>query len=105
MKLLNLDALRKFRGRHRDAAAWLDNWAETVEQAEWSSLADVRRSFPSADGVPVKTAGVVIIVTVFNVKGNAYRLLTAVDYAGERVTVIDCLTHAEYDRDAWKDRL
>ena len=41
-------------------------------------------------------------MTVFNVKGNEYRLLTVIGYAARRVVVIDVLTHAEYDSEKWK---
>jgi len=45
-----------------------------------------------------------IVVTVFNVKGNEYRLLTQVNYRDRVVLVLELLTHAEYDKDAWKGR-
>jgi mRNA interferase HigB len=44
------------------------------------------------------------VVTVFNVKGNTYRLLTSIDYDAAIVEVLDVLTHAEYDKALWKDR-
>ena len=44
-------------------------------------------------------------MTVFNIRGNHYRLLTWVSYRAGVVTVIEFLTHAEYDKEKWKDRL
>jgi len=38
------------------------------------------------------------VVTVFNVKGNEYRLLTSIDFDAGIVEVLDVLTHAEYDK-------
>ena len=58
--------------------------------------------FASADGV---RAGSGLIVTVFNVRGNEYRLLTSVHFVQQQVYVLDVLTHEEYSRDRWKDRL
>ena len=46
-----------------------------------------------------------VVVTVFNVKGNEYRLLTVMRYRAQQVYVIDVLTHAEYSKGKWKDRL
>ena len=43
-------------------------------------------------------------MTIFNVKGNEYRLLTSIDFEIGTVEAIDVLTHAEYDKNLWKDR-
>jgi mRNA interferase HigB len=61
----------------------------------------VSTDYPSADGVKLGSA---IVVTVFNVKGNEYRLLTHVNYDQQAVLVLELLTHAEYDKDLWKIR-
>jgi mRNA interferase HigB len=42
------------------------------------------------------------VVTVFNVKGRLYRLLTKIDYSLQSVWIIDILTHAEYNKNKWK---
>jgi mRNA interferase HigB len=42
------------------------------------------------------------VVTVFNIKGIRYRLVTAVHYNTRLVYVLRFLTHAEYDKDDWK---
>ena len=44
-------------------------------------------------------------MTVFNIKGNEYRLLTLVDYENAIVVIKDVLTHAEYDKGAWKGQI
>lgn len=62
--------------------------------AEWTNLAQLKTDFPSADYVPP--------LTVFNVKGNKYRLITLVDYAEQVVVVHDVLTHATYSKGKWK---
>lgn len=53
----------------------------------------------AADGVKLKSG---LVVTIFNVKGNEYRLLTSIDYAGGIVEVLEVPTHAEYDKNLWK---
>ena len=106
MTVLNTRALKKFAKKHRDAAVSLDRWIELVQSVEWSSIVDVRKVFPNADGVPVNLkGGSTLTVTVFNIKGNEYRLITVLDFPAARVIVREVLTHADYDKDAWKDRL
>ncbi len=72
----------------------LDTWYRIAKQAAWQSLADVRRVFPTADGVGR--------YTVFNVKGNRYRMICEVNYRTGRVFIRYVLTHAEYDKGGWK---
>jgi mRNA interferase HigB len=40
--------------------------------------------------------------TVFNIKGNAYRLITEINYQTGRVFLRHVLTHAEYSKGAWR---
>jgi mRNA interferase HigB len=80
--------------RHADLLAPLDVWYRVVRKAEWKSLADLRVTFPSADAVGKHT--------VFNIKGNAYRLIVEINYRSQRVFVRHVLTHAEYDKGTWK---
>ena len=63
---------------------------------------DVRRDFPQADGVMVRSRR---IVTVFNIRGNNYRLITAIHYQPQRVYLLRFYTHADYDDSGWEDTL
>ena len=44
-------------------------------------------------------------VTIFNISGNAFRLITAIHYDTGKVFVLDFLSHANYDKEHWKTRL
>src|SRR4051812_26161304 len=101
MELINVQAIQRAIRKHRDAAAWLTQWMAVVREASWQNLAEVRKVYPSGDGVPLKS----VVVTVFNVKGNEYRLVTIIRYARQRVFVVAVLTHGEYSKDKWKDHL
>ena len=80
-------------------------WESVVAEAEWRSIHDVRVDNLSWNLAPaVLRLPREIVVTVFNVKGNEYRLLTYVDYASQFVQALDLLTHAEYDKEQWKRR-
>jgi len=88
--------------RHADARKALAGWMQITIEADWQDLQDVRRAYASADGVEVASGR---IVTVFNIRGNNYRLLTTIDYELGAVQVLDLLTHAEYDKEKWKKTL
>ncbi len=84
------------------AGKWLEAWRLTVKSAEWDSIRDVRKTYPSADTVKVKSGR---SVTVFNVCGNDFRLLIAIHYDKKRIYTLQFLTHAEYDKNKWKTEL
>lgn len=101
MKLIGQEVLGKFKKKHADARGWIDTWARAVEQATWQSIDDVRKTYPHADGVKLDSGNV---VTVFNCRGNDYRLLCFIGYAIETVQVLEVIAHAEYTKDFWKAR-
>jgi mRNA interferase HigB len=79
--------------KHSDLSEPLDVWYRVAKKAEWKNLMDVRRVFPTADAVDK--------FTVFNIKGNAYRLITEINYHTGRIFLRQVLTHAEYSRGGW----
>jgi mRNA interferase HigB len=66
----------------------------TAKSAEWQNLVELREAYPSAD--------LVDIYTVFNIKGNHYRLIAEINYRSGTIFVRNILTHAEYDKEQWK---
>ena len=71
--------------------AALDAWISEVHKARWRSTAEVRRRYATASVVNAERI-------VFNVKGNAYRLVVAVDFEMGIVWIKWIGTHKEYDR-------
>ncbi len=100
MRVISLKPLREFWERYPDAEQPLRHWYKTATFAEWSSLQDVRRDYPHADGVRTKRGDT---LTVFNVGGNKYRLVARIRYDYELVNVRAVLTHEEYDEGQWKE--
>lgn len=84
------------------AAGYLEAWRRVVRAARWRSLAEVRRTYPSADAVRVKSGRQVL---VFNVCGNRFRLVVAAHFNRQILYTLRWMTHAEYSKDAWKDTL
>jgi mRNA interferase HigB len=103
MLVTRADRLAEFWDKHADAEVALTAWLQTVEAVTWCTPVDVRATYRSADpAVPVASGR---RVAVFNIKGNKYRLIAAIDYALEAVNVLRVLTHAEYSREKWKASL
>ena len=95
MHVISRKKLLQAVSRHSDLAIPLDVWFRVAKRARWRSLAEVRKVFPSADKVGK--------YTIFNIKGNAYRLIVECNYRTARLFVRHVLTHAEYDEGKWKD--
>jgi len=102
MRIVQAYRLAEFAAKHADAGEALNAWAATVRRATWRSLIDARRTYRHADAVRAASG---TVVTVFNIKGNHYRLVAAIDYELQVVNVLNFLTHAEYDKDNWKKAL
>lgn len=79
---------------HADLGEPLDAWYRIAKRPRWRNLTDVRRVFPSADPVGQ--------LTVFNIKGNRYRLITEINYRTGKIFLRHVLTHAEYSKEGWK---
>jgi mRNA interferase HigB len=94
MHVISRKRLKRAALRHPELEAALDAWFRIARKADWQSLADVRKTFAAADAVEKWM--------VFNVKGNNYRLIAEVNYRFRRVYIRHVLTHAEYDREKWK---
>ncbi len=102
MRIVKPSTLAEYARRYPDAEAWLVQWAGKARKADWRSLQDVRVLYPHADAATVASGRT---VTVFNVKGNRYRLVVAINYRWAMVYVLRFLTHAQYSKDQWKGEL
>ena len=102
MRVIRADRLEEFARKHADVRKALLTWLANADLAQWKSIQDVRRPYPHADAVRVASG---VTVTVFNIRGNNYRLATAIDYKVGVVNILKVMTHAEYSRDIWKNSL
>ena len=95
VRVISRRALRAFASGHPPAWDSLRNWANAVEASDdWTSPADVRRTFNRADFVDG--------LTVFDVGGNKYRVIAFIHYRRQIVYIKHVLTHQEYSKGAWK---
>jgi len=102
VRLIKRSTLRHYAAKFPKADRASNDWARLVISARWQSLVETRRMFPHADLVKVKSGRT---VTIFNVCGNDFRLIAAIHYDRQKVFVLNFLTHAEYSRKNWKNRL
>ena len=97
MRIIARRTLRQFveaRAGYRDQQALkaaVDAWFDEMRRAKWSNTADVKRLYASASIVSSDRV-------VFNLRGNAYRLVVAVDFEKGIVWIKWLGTHRDYDR-------
>ena len=96
MRIVARRTLRQFvdsLAGHKDRPAVnaaLDTWFDEARKANWASTSDVKRRYATASIVTAERI-------VFNIKGNAYRLVVAVDFEKGIVWIKWVGTHRDYD--------
>lgn len=101
VNLIKERTLNEWAAQYPTALSTLRHWKDTVTRLDFDNFADLRRAIPSADQVKVASGR---IVTVFNIK-NQFRLIAAIHYNRRLIYVLRFLTHADYDKDTWKNEL
>jgi mRNA interferase HigB len=87
--------LRDFCEKHADSCEVLASWYRVASKAQWESLVEVQTIYSKAEAVGN--------FTVFNIKGNTYRLIADINYIKQRIYIKYILAHAEYDKEQWKN--
>lgn len=91
MEIISKAKLKKFAAIHPESEKKLSAWIRTLEHTSAKSISELKLTFRRADYVPKE-------LTVFDVGGNAYRVVTVIHYKTQRVYIVEVLTHAEYDK-------
>jgi mRNA interferase HigB len=95
MHLITIRNLRQDAAQYPDVQKQIKHWNDIAKVAKWHSLIDVQTIYRDAEAVGN--------FTVFNIKGNKYRLIVAIDYGTQQIYYKNFLTHAEYDKEEWKN--
>ncbi|WP_017294545.1 type II toxin-antitoxin system HigB family toxin [Geminocystis herdmanii] len=95
MHVISYRKIREFAQKNRTIHTALDSWYKIASKAHWQNLIDVQSIFPSAEAVGN--------FTVFNIKGNQYRLIVSIDYQHQLIYIKYILTHTDYDKNKWKN--
>jgi mRNA interferase HigB len=85
--------LTDFANQHSNSRRPLARFLALVRQAEWRHLMDLKQTFSTADYTASGTI-------VFDVGGNKYRVLAAVDFEDQSMDIRAVLTHEEYNRES-----
>jgi mRNA interferase HigB len=93
MRIIAFRTLREFweKPGYTDSEIALRAWYHVVKAAEWKSPKDVKEYFKNASIVGNGRV-------VFNIKGNYYRLVVAIDYEYQVVFIRFIGTHHQYDK-------
>jgi len=87
--------LNEFADKFPETKSALARWYVTVKNGSFSTFAELRTVFPTADRVGK--------LTVFNIGGNKVRLIAAMHYNRKKVYLRAVLNHNEYDEGQWKE--
>ena len=102
MRIISRKTLKSFWEGHEESEKTLKRWYELTKNANWKNSAEVIQTFGSVDQVRVNSGNT---VTVFDIGGNKYRVVAAIHYNVQTVYVLAVMTHAEYDKNHWKEGL
>jgi mRNA interferase HigB len=91
MIIINRQILLDFTRKHADTVRSVTKWISDVENAQWSSFVDVKKTYNTADYVGNDHI-------VFDIKGNNYRFVTIIIFEDSVVNVRWAGTHGEYDK-------
>lgn len=97
MRIVARRTLRKYvasRVGHKDQPALkaaLDAWFDEARKARWKNTAEIKRRYATASVVSAERI-------VFNIKGNSYRLVVAIDFEKGIVWIKWLGDHRAYDR-------
>jgi mRNA interferase HigB len=91
MRIIARKALRDFWERHRDAEEALKAWYQDAQHATWKTPTDIRQTYATASIIAHNRV-------VFNIRGNTYRLVVAINYEFSIVYIRFVGTHRAYDQ-------
>ena len=95
MHLISAGKLKEAASKYSDAVEIVKNFAKKIEFSNWQNLIEIQADYRTAEAVGD--------FTVFNIKGNKYRLILSIDYEAQVAYFKYFMTHAEYDKDDWKN--
>lgn len=90
MRIFTEQALNEYIRKHPDTKTALQEWRYIVKHSSWKNISDIKKSFNSVDSVGNQRY-------VFNIKGNAHRIVVVIKFTIHFVYIRFIGTHSEYD--------
>ena len=90
MRIITLKTLRLFWEQHPDAQQALQAWYRDTKRATWHTPADIKNVYRNASIVGNHRV-------VFNIRGNQYRLVVAINYPHGIVYIRFIGSHDDYN--------
>ena len=91
MRIISKKILKDFWTVHTDSEQQLKAWHAKTKLASWASPSGIKNDYRNASFVANNRV-------VFNIKGNKYRLVAAVNYDFGIIYIRFVGTHKEYDK-------
>lgn len=91
MRIISRKLLREFWAKYKDSEKSLKAWFADTKAATWKSSMDIKSEYRNASFLSDNRV-------VFNIKGNKYRLIVAINYDYSVVYIRFVGTHKEYDK-------
>ncbi len=82
---------------YSDAQTAIASWYQLIKDNDWSSPEELRNGYS-------RSVDEVYGYTIFNIKGNGYRLIVQINYRTKIIFFKKFLTHAQYSKINWNDR-
>ena len=91
MRVLGVPKLDELKSLHADSRDAVDAWLQEAKKAEWKTPQQIKDRYRPASFLANN-------VVIFNIKGNRYRIVTAVSYNVGVIKIEFAGTHEEYNR-------
>ena len=91
MRIIAVSQLKIFWQQHPGSEQSFLCWIDEAKKANWQTPADIKAPFRHASILKSNRV-------VFNIKGNKYRVIVAVQYKFQLVYIRFVGTHQEYDQ-------
>jgi mRNA interferase HigB len=97
MRLISKKNLQSAIEPYPDAQSAIESWYQLIKDNDWQSLEEVRNGYS-------RSVDQVYGYTIFNIKGNQYRLIVQINYKTRIIFFKKNLAHAEYSKIKWNDQ-
>lgn len=91
MRIIAKRTLREYWEKHKEAEVPLIEWYKKAKNSNWKNFNDLKIQIANVSVLGNDRA-------VFNIKGNDYRLVVAMDYEKQIIWIRFIGTHGEYDK-------